>query len=72
MNSSQLIYNVPISCTHIFQVNGSTIVSINASGLNIGSNLISSTVAGYINTCTFNLQTQLNNKLDKTGGSISS
>ena len=49
MNSSQLIYNVPISCTHI-----------------------SSTVAGYINTCTFNLQTQLINKIDETGGSISS
>ena len=72
MNSGQLIYNVPISATHIFQVNGSTIVSINSSGLNIGSNLISSTVAGYLNTCTSNLQTQLKNKIDVTGGTISS
>ena len=71
MNSSQLKYNVPTSCTHIFQVNGSTIVSINASGLNIGSNLISSTVVGYLNTCTSNLQTQLNNKINVTGGTIS-
>ena len=72
MNSGQLIYNVPISATHIFQVNGSTIVSINSSGLNIGSNLLSSTVLGYLNTCTSNIQTQINNKIDVTGGTISS
>ena len=62
MNWSQLIYNEPTGATHIFQVNGSTVVSINSSGLNIGSNLLSSTVLGYLNTCTSNLQTQLNNK----------
>ena len=44
MNASQLIYNTPSGACHIFQVNGSTIVSINSSGLNIGSNLLSSTI----------------------------
>ena len=39
-------------------------VKINSNGLYIGSNLLSSTVnvLGYLNTCTSNLQTQLNGK----------
>ena len=68
----QLIYNVPIGSTHIFQVNGSSIVSINSSGLNIESNLLSSIVLGYLNTVTSNVQTQLNNEMDVTGGTINS
>ena len=39
--------------------------------MNIGSNLLSSTVLGYLNTCTSNLQTQLNNKIANTRGTIS-
>ena len=37
-------------------------MSINSSGLYIESNLFSTTVLGYLNTCTSNLQSQLDSK----------
>ena len=48
MNSSQLIHNVPTAATHTFQVNNSSVASINASGLYIGCNLPSGTIVGYL------------------------
>ena len=72
MNASQLIYNASIGASHVFQINESLVVKINSSGLYIGSNLLSSTIEGYLNTCTSNIQTQINNKIDVTGGTISS
>ena len=72
INTSQLIYNASIGAAHVFQINGGSIVSINSSGLYVGSNLLSSTVLGYLNTCTSNIQTQINNKIDITGGTIRS
>ena len=63
INASQLIYNASIGAAHVFQINESSIVKINSSGLYVGSNLLSSTVLGYLNTCTSNIQTQINNKM---------
>ena len=62
MKSTQLINNVPSGASHIFQVNSSSIVSINNLGLYVGTNLLSSTALGYLNTCTSNIQTQIDGK----------
>ena len=52
VNGSQLVYNVPAPASHIFEVNNSTIVSINSSGLYVGSNLLSSSILGYLSNIT--------------------
>ena len=51
-----------MSAIHTFQVNNSSIVSINSSGIYIGSKFLSSTVLGYLNTCTSSLRSQLDSK----------
>ena len=62
MDTDKLVYNVNSTKTHSFQHGGVEIAKINSSGLYLGSNLLTSTVLGYLNTCTSNLQTQLNGK----------
>ena len=70
VNNFQLIYNVPGGSSHIFQVNNAAVVSINSSGLYVGSILLSYTVLGYLYNRTSDIQSQINNKLDITGGTI--
>ena len=48
--------------SHSFQHGTVELVKINSNGLYIGSNLLSSTVLGYLNTVTSNVQAQLNGK----------
>ena len=61
-DTDKIVYNVSSMKTHSFQHGGVEIAKINSSGLYLGSNLLTSTVLGYLNTCTSNLQTQLNGK----------
>ena len=58
MDTDKLVCNVNSTKTHSFQHGGVEIAKINRNGLYLGSNLLTSTVLGYINTCTSNLQTQ--------------
>ena len=37
MNGNTLVYNVPSSCNHLFQVNGTRIAYIDSSGMTIGT-----------------------------------
>ena len=53
---------ISTSAAHIFEVNNSTIASINSLGLYAGSNLLSSTILGYLANITSDVQTQLNGK----------
>ena len=62
MDTDKLVYNVNSMKTHSFQHGTVEIAKINSTGLYIGSNLLSSTVLGYLNTVTSNVQTQLNGK----------
>ena len=62
MDTDKLVYNVNSTKNHSFQHGGVEIAKINSSGLYLGSNLLTSTVLGYLNTCTSNLQTQLTGK----------
>ena len=63
MDGGKLVCNVRNNQTHSFQHGGVQIGAINSSGLYIGSNLLSSSVLGYLNTCTSDLQAQLNTKV---------
>ena len=47
---------------YIFQVNNSTLASINSAGLYIGSYLLPSNVWGHLPNITSDVQTQLNNR----------
>ena len=62
MDTDKLVCNVNSTKSHSFQHGGVEITKINSNGLYIGSNILSNTVLGYLNTVTSNVQTQINGK----------
>ena len=48
--------------SHSFQHGTVELVKINSNGLYIASNLLTSTILSYLNTCTSDIQSQINSK----------